>query len=181
MTGASVCIINGGDSAVTIVNKVTARVEYTTVPNMNFAGRSKGISGAMEVVLKGSEHRLVLASDGLSDVARFRGTDMAEMMKSFLSREQVHRIPQRLGDMIRSADAKGVAGNYDDIGVIVVDPAHLASDCDVQIVMGGTNPIEEKAYQKSVNGSVPCNNWISLKDLPEKIGHVNMCGIRVTG
>lgn len=179
-TGASICIINGGDSTVTIVNKVTGRVEFTTVPNMNFAGRSKGISGVMELVLKGSEYRLVMASDGLSDVARFRSTDMAGMMESFLSREPVHRIPEKLRGMIRSADAKGVAGNYDDIGIIVVDPSHLKSDCDVQIMMGGTNPIEEKAYQKSVNGSDSCSGWISLKDIPEKIGYVNMCGIRVT-
>ncbi|HQG30468.1 MAG TPA: hypothetical protein PLA83_00955 [Deltaproteobacteria bacterium] len=179
-TEASICIINGGDSAVTVVNKVTGRVEYATVPNMNFAGRSKGISGVMEVVLKGSEYRLVMASDGLSDVARFRGMDMAEMMKSFLSCEQVHRIPEKLGDMIRSADAKGVAGNYDDIGIIVVDPAHLAADCNAQIVMGGTSPIEEKAYQKNVNGSGSRGEWIPLKDLPEKIGHINMCGIRIT-
>lgn len=180
-TGVSICIINGGDSTVTILNKATGRVEYATVPNMNFAGRSKDISGVMELALKGSGYRLVMSSDGLADVARFRGTDIPEMMKSFLSREQVHRIPEKLSDMIRSADAKGTAGNYDDIGIIVVDPAKLASDCDVQIVMGGTSPLEEKAYQKNMNGSGSRDEWISLRDLPEKIGYVDMCGIRVTG
>lgn len=179
-TGASICIINGGDSAVTVVNKATGRVEYTTVPNMNFAGRSKGITGVMELVLKGSDYRLVMASDGLSDVARFCGTDMPEMMKSFLSREHVHRIPEKLREMIQSAEAKGIAGNYDDIGIIVVDPANLASDCHVQIMMGGTNPIEEKAYQRNVKGSGSRDEWLSLQNLPEKIGYVNMCGIRVT-
>lgn len=105
---------------------------------------------------------------------------MPEMMKSFLSREQVHRIPEKLSDMVRSAEAKGIAGNYDDIGIIAVDPAGLASNCDIQIVMGGTNPIEEKAYQKNVNGSGSRDEWISLKDRPDKIGHVNACGIRIT-
>lgn len=177
--GASLCIINGGDSTVSVVNRTTGRVEYRTEPNMNFAGRSKGISGVKELTLKGKGFRLVMASDGLSDVARFFGNDMSDMMGSFLSREQVHHIPGKLREMIRSADVQGIAGNYDDIGIIVVDPASLASSDDAQIVMGGTNPVEEHAYQKKMRDSGSNDEWISLKDLPERTGYVNMCGIRV--
>jgi len=91
----------------------------------------------------------------------------------------VHHIPGKLREMIRSADVQGIAGNYDDIGIIVVDPASLASSDDAQIVMGGTNPVEEHAYQKKMRDSVSNDEWISLKDLPERTSYVNMCGIRV--
>ena len=176
---ASLCIINGGDSVVTVVSRTTGRVEYRTEPNMNFAGRSKGISGVVEVTLKGKEYRLVMASDGLSDVARFCRVDIADMMGTFLSREHVHQIPEKLLEMVRSAESRGIAGNYDDIGIIVVDPMNLARNSDVQIMMGGTNPIEENAYQKMMSDSESFDEWISLKDLPEKASYVNMCGIRV--
>ena len=178
-TGASLCIINGGDSVVTVVSRTKGRVEYRTEPNMNFAGRSKGISGVVELTLKGKEYRLVMASDGLSDVARFCRVDIADMMGTFLSREHVHQIPEKLLEMIRSAESRGIAGNYDDIGIIVVDPMNLARNSDVQIMMGGTNPIEENAYQKKMSDSGSFDEWISLKDLPEKATYINMCGIRV--
>jgi hypothetical protein len=178
-TGASICIINGGDSSVHIVNKVTGRVEYRTEPNMNFAGRSKKISGVMELSLKGDGYRLVMASDGLTDVARFCGKDVMEMVGTFLSHDNVHEIPEKLRELIRSADLGGTAGNYDDFGIIVIDPMSLKTDSDVQIVMGGTNPGEEDAYQRKIADSSSGDGWISMKEIPEKACRINICGIRV--
>jgi hypothetical protein len=56
---------------------------------------------------------------------------------------------------------------------------NLAMNSDVQIVMGGTNPVEENAYQKKMSDSGSFDEWISLKDLPKKASYVKMCGIRV--
>ncbi len=178
-TGASICIINGGDSTVHIVNKVTGRVEYRTEPNMNFAGRSKKISGVMELSLKGDGYRLVMASDGLADVARFCGKDVTEMVGTFLSHDNVHEIPEKLRELIRSADLGGTAGNYDDFGIIVIDPMSLKTDSDAQIVMGGTDPGEEDAYQRRIADSSSGDGWISLKEIPEKALRINICGIKV--
>jgi hypothetical protein len=178
-TGASICIINGGDSTVHIVNKVTGRVEYRTEPNMNFAGRSKKISGVMELSLKGDGYRLVMASDGLADVARFCGKDVTEMVGAFLTHDNVHEIPEKLRELIRSADLGGTAGNYDDFGIIVIDPMSLKTDSDAQIVMGGTDPGEEDAYQRRIADTSSGDGWISMKEIPEKALRINMCGIRV--
>jgi len=177
--GASICIINGGDSTVNIVNKVTGKVEYRTESNMNFAGRSKTISGAMELTLRGDGYRLVMASDGLADVARFCKRDLTEMMGTDLTDGNVHDVPEKLRELIRAADLGGIAGNYDDIGIIVIDPMSLEMNNNVQIVMGGTNPGEEDAYQRRIAGSSIGDRWISMDELPEKARHMNMCGIKV--
>lgn len=179
IAGVSLCIINGGDSTVTVLNRKTGAVEYRTVANMNFAGRSKGISGVMELALKGEDYRLVMASDGLSDAARLLGKDVAGMTGSFLAREKVHLIPQRLREMIRCAVDRGMTGNYDDIGLIVADLAGLSSNGHTRIVMGGTSPVEEHAYQKKIREAGSSDEWISLQDLPMMEEHVRMCGIRV--
>ncbi|MDT8273668.1 MAG: hypothetical protein RRA35_10820 [Desulfomonilia bacterium] len=177
--GSSICIINGGDSEVAIVNKATKRVEYRTEPNMNFAGRSKGISGVMEVSLQRDQYRLVMASDGLADIARFCGEQVTDLVESFLSHGPVHEIPEKLRDLIISAVSQGIAGNYDDIGVIVIDPEAVKRNTDVQLVMGGTNPSEEDAYQKDIRSSHLDGGWISMESLPENAHYVAKCGIRI--
>jgi hypothetical protein len=178
-TGTSICIINGGDSSVNIINKDTGRVEYRTESDMNFAGRSKGISKVMELSLKGSDYRLVMASDGLADVARFCDKDVTEMVGTFLTHNNVHEIPKKLRELIRAADLDGIAGNYDDIGVIVIDPMSLEMNCDAQIVMGGTTPGEEDVYQMRMADSPTNDGWITMNELPENTNYINMCGIRV--
>lgn len=178
-TGTSIRIVHGGDSSVNLINKATGRVEYRTEPDMNFAGRSKAISKVIELSLKDSDYRLVLASDGLADVARFCNMDVTEMVGTFLSHDNVHEIPKKMRKLIMEADLKGIAGNYDDIGIIVIDPMSLEMNCCAQIVMGGTNPGEEDVYQKRIAASPTNDVWISMNELPENTHYINMCGIRV--
>lgn len=180
-TGTSLCIIHGGDSLVAVVNMSTGRVEYRTEPDMNFAGRSRGLSEVRVLPLSGDAYRLVLASDGLADVARWYGWDVPGMLRTFFVRESVHQIPEILRAMIRSADAEGGAGNYDDIGVLVVDPLRLKLDAEAQIVMGGTDPREENAYQKRIREAGTREEWFSLQELPDRVDHVARCGIRIRG
>lgn len=179
--GASLYIIHGGDSLVAVVNMTTGQVEYRSEPNMNFAGRSKGLSEVKVLTLREDAYRLVLASDGLADVARWYGWDVPGMLRTFFVREPVHVIPELLRAMIQSAEAGGGAGNYDDIGILVVDPLRLTLDAAAQIMMGGTDPREEDAYQRRMQEAGSRGEWFSLQELPDRADHIAQCGIRIRG
>jgi hypothetical protein len=62
---------------------------------------------------------------------------------------------------------------------MVIDPMSLEMNNNVQIVMGGTNPSEEDAYQRRIAGSSIGDGWISMDELPEKASYMSMCGIKV--
>jgi len=47
--------LNGGDSAIIVINVTERRVEYMSRPDMYFAGRSREIAHAAELVLSGDE------------------------------------------------------------------------------------------------------------------------------
>ena len=90
-------IIHGGDSLVLIVDINTKEVKFQADANMNFVGRAKSLSEVINVPLKNGNERIIIASDGLADVARMAKYPLEEMCLDSASRFPVNEVPEQLG------------------------------------------------------------------------------------
>lgn len=169
-------VIHGGDSMVLVYNAEQGELEFRTESDMNFVGRSKGISNIVEMQLTPGEHRIVIASDGLSDLARMKGREIPEYTRDLLEKHAIHEIPSVVYETLRERVSGIPAGNFDDISMIVLNPARLSRQ-SMRLLIGGTSPFEEAEYQRRV---------LPMSDAPGRIGEtgtergdMESCGIRL--
>jgi len=140
-------ISSGGDSMVIVVDSSDGSIIFKTIPDMNFAGRSKNIPGISTLTLKDRKFRVIIATDGFAEVLNKIG------------KQKQGRLPKWLF----SGPACGITGkvygklkrnklDYDDIGMMVIDPFDITRK-DKSILIGGTSPHQEALFASC------CSDW----------------------
>jgi hypothetical protein len=152
----SLTILNGGDSPILLLNLKTKEIEYASPADMNFAGRATGLSRVVELTLGKAPYRLLLASDGLSDLARLRGQTVEALCLWALSRFAVEELPDRIREFLKQRQGKA---EYDDIGLIALDPAAVGDFQQGRFLLGGTTPAEEEQFQ-GLKDKVLRDRWV---------------------
>ncbi len=126
---------------------------------MYFAGRSSEIAHASRIVLEQAEYRVVLCSDGLSDIAKLSGKALLRMVMDD-PRCSVSAMPERFRKLIDSIGESGGA-EYDDTGVIVLDPWACLEYEECAVIMGGSGPHEESRYQSDPRRMAEWDRWMT--------------------
>ncbi len=171
-----VYIIHGGDSLILLLNLRTGRADYHTCADMNFAGRIKELSYVTRIPLGAAPYRLIIASDGLADVARLLGQTIEEMCINAVFRFPVHEVPDRL-DRFFLERKRGL--RYDDIGIITLDPERISRDNGLCFLIGGTSPQEEGLFQEEKGSSRVHDTWIDVSRCDSASDELRIAGIRV--
>jgi hypothetical protein len=150
-------VAHGGDSVVLVIDSITGDALFQTGRNMVFAGRSLEIVDVIEHRVTNKDARVVIYSDGFDDLVRFciRKTFLSSLPDAFAALpvdrlgEQMHRILGTNTDLFE----------HDDVAFIVMDPFHLAGVEGGRVLIGGTQPHEEKHYRTGCeNGGL--NRWV---------------------
>jgi hypothetical protein len=84
--GQTLRVIHGGDSRVLLINLKTKRLDYSSPADMNFAGRSRALSGMLDFRLGSDPYRILLATDGIGDLARLLGLSVEALCLATLRR-----------------------------------------------------------------------------------------------
>ncbi len=173
----SAFIIHGGDSMIFVVNRNSGDIEFQTTPDMNFAGRSRGISAVHRINLD-HESRIVICSDGMCDIARMSGSDIREIVRSVMCGRPVSEIPALIHESILPSEECSLKV-YDDIGLIVIDADNVCPEGGLRVLMGGTSPYEEDMYQKKVVPERLIYRWLGVEEMTLKKGLMDSCGIKI--
>jgi hypothetical protein len=151
-------ISHGGDSAVTVMNSVSGSICRQTRRDMNFAGRSKEIVDVTQYRAADRDSRVLLSTDGFDDVWRFclRQSLLGGASDVFM-RYQIDGICEMIHGVLEENKS---SFEYDDIGLIIIDPFRVEKVEGTAVLMGGTRPHEEKRFQEEyLHGSY--DQWIS--------------------
>jgi len=178
-TARRLVVTHGGDSMVFVVSKLSGAIEFRTVVDMSFAGRSRTVANVTEIDLGKGEFRIVLCSDGLIDVARFAGRDLAGLLSSTALRVEIRKIPERVKKVITDSLKMERKKEYDDISFIVLEPSMMDATSDLRVLMGGTSPGEEEEYQRRVLPERIFNKWLGVDEMAAQSSLINSCGIRI--
>jgi WD40 repeat protein len=161
-------ISSGGDSMVIIADSTDGSIIFKTIPDMNFAGRSKNVPGISTFTLKDRKFRVVIATDGFAEVL------------NKIEKQKQGKLPK----WIFKGPACGITGkvygkikrnklDYDDIGMIVIDPFDISRE-DKSILIGGTSPHKEALFAASYSdcGSrwIEKNKWRENEETLEAAG-----------
>ncbi len=165
-------ISSGGDSMVIVADSSDGSIIFKTSSDMNFAGRSKNVPGISTLTLKNRKLRVIVATDGFT--------------------EALNRIEKsehgRLPEWLFKGSVCGIAGkfrqrfkrkrviNYDDIGMIIIDPFAVCHD-DMAIVIGGTLPSKEALFTSSF--APRTGKWVEKERWPGNEEVFNSAGIRI--
>ncbi|MEW5737185.1 MAG: SpoIIE family protein phosphatase [Thermodesulfobacteriota bacterium] len=150
-TGAAFCeiqgrphavIVHGGDCPALIADEKTGEVLFSTAADMNFAGRSERATGAVALPLSSGRERVVLASDGLSDVARLAGLALSGLCGAAAG-FAVESVPRKLSRFL-AKNAGGV--RHDDVAVMVIAAQKLSSGPPLSLLLGGTTSYAEADF-----------------------------------
>ncbi|UCD56199.1 MAG: SpoIIE family protein phosphatase [Candidatus Hydrogenedentota bacterium] len=166
-------VIHGGDSIVLLINLGTRKIEYTSSPDMCFAGRAKGLTSIAEISIENGDYGFIIASDGIADTARLSGRTLEKVSGSVLSRLPLHEIPEGLA---RYLNGLPDPAEYDDIGLIALSPTKLEDEDHPTILIGGTTPAEETAFQRRLASRAIDDRWVTLRGLKPETG-VNFSGV----
>ena len=146
-------ISSGGDSMVNVADSSDGSIIFKTVPDMNFAGRSKNVPGISTFTLKDRKFRVIIATDGFAEVLNKIGKPEHGKLPEWLFKGSSCGIA---GKIRRRFKRKKII-NYDDIGVIIVDPFAVCRD-NKAIVVGGTLPAKEAVFASSF--STLAGKWV---------------------
>lgn len=135
-------VVHGGDCLAVIADEKTGEVLFASAVDMNFAGRSEKATGAVALPLSSGRERVVLASDGLSDVARLAGLALSGLCGAAAG-FAVDSVPRKLSRFLKR-NAGDVA--HDDIAVIVIAPPRLPRDIGFPVLLGGTTAYAEADF-----------------------------------
>lgn len=171
-----VTVLNGGDSAIFLLNTRKERFEYMSRPDMYFAGRSNEISHVSRLALDGKEYRVMLCTDGLSDIAKIAGKTLPEMFVDCLM-DDFPDISGKITAIAGSSEAEAGA-EYDDTGFLVLDPLLCLERSGRAVIMGGTNPVEETEYQRRHRISDEYDCWMEVDKFSGDEEALNLCGIK---
>ena len=155
-------IAHGGDSAVTVLNGATGAIRRQTGRDMNFAGRSKEIVDITAYPMADRDGRVLISSDGFDDVWRFcLHRSMFGGMQDLFAQCPVDGLCDMMHGIL--VENRG-RFEYDDAGMILLDPHRMARIKGTAVMMGGTRPYEEKRYRsdyasETYDGWVPEGQW----------------------
>jgi hypothetical protein len=169
--GLSVFVMHGGDSSVMIMDSRDGSVRYRTKPDMNFAGRSAQVHVSAQLLTE-EQVRIVIATDGLNDVMKFSRQEISRVPDLFLS-APVHEVGERLYHLL-----EGNGGiEYDDLGLIILNPfrVHPSGDC---VIIGGTTPNEELRFYRDASSRIH-NRWMSTIEWRDNVEMLRVAGIRI--
>ncbi len=174
--GVSLIISHGGDSVVTVMNSATGSIIRQTGRDMNFAGRSRVIADVGEYRTADRGGRILISSDGFDDVWRFC------MRQSLLggARDVFDRYPvDCICEMIHGIlEEHRNRFEHDDIGFIIIDPFKVERIGGRTVLMGGTQPHEEKRY-RSEYASGPHDRWVPGEEWSGSTEEFARAGIRI--
>ncbi|MGD0275813.1 MAG: hypothetical protein ABSB79_07140 [Syntrophales bacterium] len=150
-------VAHGGDSVVIVMDSLNGEVLFQTGRNMVFAGRSREIVDVIEHRVTGRNVRVVIYSDGFDDLFRFCiSQSFFSSMSDAFTIFPVDRIGERMHDIL--VENAGLI-EHDDIAFIVFDPFRLVGNEAKRILIGGTQPHEEKHFRTGhENGEA--DRWI---------------------
>ncbi len=172
--GVTAHISNGGDSMILIVDSSDGSIVFRTDANMNFVGRSKVCSEMISMNLDNPNLRIILASDGFHDALQLLSKKcsayhLSDKIPLQLFIEPIHDSVDWFQGLL---DKKSGNFEYDDIGIIMLNPFRTPSRSDIRLLMGGTTAQEEGRFSRSVS-SEKLNNWLPeplWKDNHEMLG-----------
>ena len=162
-------VSNGGDSVVIVADSSDGSIIFKTVPDMNFAGRSKNVPGISTLTLKDRKLRVIIATDGFAEVLN-----------------KIEPKNDRLPEWLFTGPVCGAAGkfrrrfktkkifNYDDIGMMIIDPFAVCRD-DKVILAGGTSPAKEALFASSF--STRTGKWVEKERWHGNAGIFDSAGI----
>jgi hypothetical protein len=165
--GVSLIISHGGDSVVTVLNSATGLICHQTGRDMNFAGRSKGITDVTEYHTSDRDCRVLISTDGFNDVWRFcKRQSLLGGACDVFTRYKVDSLCEMIQGILEGNKGRF---EYDDIGFIIIDPFRVEHIAVTAILMGGTKPHEEKQFlSEYTSGShdhwVPDEKWKDFTD-----------------
>ena len=164
-------ISNGGDSMVIVADSSDGSIIFKTVPDMNFAGRSKNVPGISTLTLKDRKFRVIIATDGFAEVLN-----------------KIEPKHGKLPGWLFTGSVCGVAGkfrrrfktkklsSYDDIGMIIIDPFAVCRD-NKAIVVGGTSPSKEDLFASFFLGRT--GKWVEKEKWPGNEDAFDSAGITI--
>jgi hypothetical protein len=167
--------LNGGDSVIVALNRISGAVQYLSRPDMCFAGRSKTISHVAEIKL-GKDAIVALFSDGFFDIAKIVNESAFDLIVR-ASRDGVHRIAETVRRIVEGRvnhDAE-----YDDVSLLLLDPVHCVEGGNGALVMGGSTPQEEHRYQYNIRRVSSFDRWMELDEVVQNDVLARECGIRI--
>ena len=169
-------VAHGGDSRVVEIDSVTGRALFQTERNMVFAGRSKEIIHVSGHRIKNRNSRILIYSDGFEDFTKFC------IQRSFFSSwaDAFSALPiERFCEHMHSILEKSSGlFEHDDIGFMAIDPFRLAGLEKKRVLIGGTEPHEEKRFRAGCeNGDL--EEWVPHAGWPLKQESFHEWGITV--
>ena len=176
--GGGMVIVHGGDSVVTVLNSADGSLLFQTGPDMNFAGRSLGITDVSEHRFEDRNVRVVISSDGFGDLFRF--CLKQELITSVAQAFAGSTLPGVCGKIHEVLDKNRGRFEHDDIGFILIDPFHAANIGGPKLLVGGTQPNEEKRFLEEFS-SGPNDRWVSVGEWREHERGFSGIGITVAG
>jgi hypothetical protein len=171
-------IIHGGDSLIVILNLMTRKIEYKSCADMNFAGRTKRLSNVRSIPLGNYPYRVIIASDGLADLARLRRQGIEQMCADVLLHIPVHNVPEQLDRFLQYRKG-GI--EHDDIAIIVLNPEKMEPNLGPCLLIGGTSPRDERVFQEKKRNARIQDNWLDTSRLEIPPEELHIAGIRVVG
>ncbi|MFP4476306.1 MAG: hypothetical protein ACLFOY_12165 [Desulfatibacillaceae bacterium] len=154
-------VMHGGDSLVLFVDQASGEVAYRTGVDMNFAGRAKALSGVATVPVDPETTRIVLATDGVADVARVSGMSVDELCVQALHRRPIPAFPGVVLKFI--AIRRGM--EHDDIGFVALAPGHPDIPGEGCFILGGTSPREEESIQRRLFAARLPDQWVDADSM----------------
>jgi hypothetical protein len=157
-------ISHGGDSLILVLHRHTGAILFQSSPDMNFAGRCPRLPRVHELTLETGDYTVIIASDGLGDLAHRRASPAAFIASTLLplTFDQLPRVVSKLRAQL-SARA-----NPDDLALVAFDPDRLNTLRLPPLILGGTTAIQEAAFQNQLRaGSVP-DQWLPSQRFPER-------------
>jgi len=168
----SAMVIHGGDSVVLFINPKNGHIIYKTDPDMNFAGRSKEINYFRSISFE-EDCRIIIVSDGLSDIIKISDLNNKDKIVTFLETYPIHEIPNWFYETLENENKDH---EFDDIGLIIIDPQNIKNIENRYILIGGTTAQEESVFQKSFS-SKSFDEWIEFDNFlsnPEQYSDIGI-------
>jgi hypothetical protein len=169
-------IINGGDSIVLVVDISIGKIKFQTTSNMNFVGRAKCIPEAFTVPLESGHEIIIIGSDGIADIARLSKLTLEEMCIAATSRYTVDEVPYQISHLLDSFKSEI---QYDDIGIIAIDPHKIKQAGKTSILMGGTMPGGEKRYSSGLRDGRFSDVWQDISQIDNDDNELAEAGIKI--
>ncbi|MBI5845203.1 MAG: SpoIIE family protein phosphatase [Deltaproteobacteria bacterium] len=142
----SALIANGGDSFCAIADGISGEILYKTPPDMCFAGRSLCVGTVARVPLSTGRERIILATDGLIDLARALKLSPMSMCGQYAALYPPDEAADRLSRYL-ARNAETLC--HDDVALLVLNPHALTRFDLPPLWLGGTGRNEERKFRES--------------------------------